>query len=112
MSDSTPTPSKDEVLAKIHCIEGGRRDADKGTDCSSSERPKSITVSELNICCFKEVIKLLTCNRFTETKLRQIQPLQNGENISSERSFRKRQLSLQKRPVPLRQDSQKYARFQ
>ena len=49
-SDSTPTTSKDKGRAMID-FTGGRTDAEKGNDFSSSEQLKA--VSELNTCCFK-----------------------------------------------------------
>ena len=85
LSNSTPTFSKDEGGEKIDC-KGCRRDAEKGSDCSSSEQPKAVSV--LNICCSKEVSRLSTHNKFKEIKiLRRVQPLQIRENINTERTF-------------------------
>ena len=73
-----------------------QKKVEKMLNCSRLERPKA--VSELNICYSKEVSRLSTCKKFKETKLLRRVRLQNGGNIHTGTTFRKRQLSLKNGP--------------
>ena len=73
-----------------------QKKAEKMLNCSRLERPRA--VSELNVCYSKEVSRLSTCKKFKETKLLRRVRLQNGGNIHTGITFRKRQLSLKNGP--------------
>ena len=88
LSVSTPSCNKNEGGEKIDSTVEGRRDAEKGSNCSNSERLKE--VFEFNICCSREVSRFLPCNKFKETKfLSRVEPLQNVGNITNEQTFEK-----------------------